>query len=646
LQFHQEARKKVMLVLSQLTVSFVSQDDQFDMNLSKEEKEMKELMEMRQQKQKALIEQYELAMKNDIIWNEFLENINKLSVKNADSYEFKDLLHFYFSKSAQQVHHTSSSNSKPNQSRINVLNQFITDLLVKEHAFPYSYLQDISSVLHLFLNSLDKTNEIVTNPNLMNSLSQFETKIYNIIALEKNCRVLLEKQKQIFSFLDQQDSLHGGDKAKKMNLLNEQKNSIELILSSESKYQAYLPGSLFTSLNNCLSEIQEKIEVEMTQNKEKSNQQFILRKTFPYLLVMGKTSQQSLQQLKINNQKILSSLSNNVNGSHALELLNQMKNAILTVETILSQEAQYLSATNNSPYPITSTTEYIVNNIILKISSDVFKIISLNNQLINVIFVELFETILQRLSSTSAGTIKDDSTVTIFAMIVYGIYHELNKSVSLQKQFVKVLTLCFHQYEVLQPNFVFSSASSASSNEGNRLKTNEKLLTFYSCLLLYSNDNNNDLYQHDSSSSSTPSTSSQLLGPTAVHSGLQFLSHAIHQLYFLFHYYSTEKENPLKSSSLSEKEICHYLFVFLKYANFSFFMKYQKKYEEYVHLLVNLLKKRKEYHKYPVTKELLVLETFLETSLHTSKQSDKVSLIPLFFNYQNSYVVHSLVIVW
>ena len=99
------------------------------MNLAREEKEMRDVMEKRQQKQKALIEQYELAMRNDYHWNELLENMSKLSTRHSENYNFKELIHTYFSKAVHQLHQSPQSNH-----RLTILISFLEDITTKEHS--------------------------------------------------------------------------------------------------------------------------------------------------------------------------------------------------------------------------------------------------------------------------------------------------------------------------------------------------------------------------------------------------------------------------------------------------------------------------------------------------------------------------------
>ena len=117
---------------------------------------MKESLEKRQVMQKAVLEQYELAMKNDYSWNDLIESLFQLSSRvYPENYDLKELIHFYFSKSV--LH---STGKEGNLSKVEILNQFLTDILEKDHQFPYEAISEIYCLITQFRNAVDSQHPI------------------------------------------------------------------------------------------------------------------------------------------------------------------------------------------------------------------------------------------------------------------------------------------------------------------------------------------------------------------------------------------------------------------------------------------------------------------------------------------------------
>lgn len=590
---------------------FSHKDELFDVNLAQEEKEMKEIMERRLMKQKLLLEEYELTMKNDLIWNEFLEKMNRLLLKHGSkSEDFKEILSFYFNP---KLSSSTTSSVSPAPVRIQLLSKFLLDLMTKENlSFPYSYLQEVLQEIHFLMNSCDKANEVVNHTGLKKILRNYEEMIVSIQEYEKRCLQILKEQEAFFRLEQQQQkrSISTTLSLERINQMKIMKQFIEQLLM-DVKHHSFLNKDLILQLNNAMDEIQERIESETSQNKEHSNRQYLLRKFFPYLLNQ-KQAIQTYQQLKENGQTALRNISNS---SRVQIILEQMKASLIQME-------RYVEGNQ-------ATVGLLIKEMILKVSSSILNLLQISSQLINTICVELFEVVFQKL----ALPLKKE-VIAATALVIYGIFIEL-KNKNVQKQFTKVLHLAFSNHDILVPNFLFKSSNSPINDN---LQIN--LVSFYAFLLLYSNDNNNETYLSLPSDGqrNVSSTMDQFLqGPLSVHEGFRYLLHAIHQLHYLFYNPSNSEARPELKNSSFESSISTYLLIFMKYSNSIYWLKYQERYAEFIKIFSTLLQKRKEPGSSPPSNELNLLFNFLLAS-------EKPALPP-YYNFQNSFVVQSLITV-
>ncbi len=597
---------------------------------------MKDNIEKRQQKQKVLLEQYEITMKNDLVWNDFIENINKLSSHHfPDYYDLKEFIHFYFSKSALTSFLSPKQNQQvqqdptviQQQSKIQLLCEFLTDLLTKEHTFPYQAILHMQSLLDQLVTSLDPNHLIHQHKNLRKLMISTDSLLFEIKDFEKKC---IEASNECDKVLTSTTS--------NISSVQEMRRRIEQMLSVQ-KFQSYLPADLFSTLNNCVLNLQEKEVLATTQNKELSNQQFLLRKYFPNILAQRQAIQ-SYQQSRAN-QKL------SLKQSPSLEMINQLKHILINAIPILEAKLSLsliADSSNKSPaitsmYPI----EWILDEILFKMMPIFLQLIKSNSQLLPNIINELLETIISILANQNPHlSIKvTKEVIQIYALLTYSLFHEL-KSPSLQRQFQKLFISYLQTFDICVPNFILP----VSREEKMSSKDNEPILLFLSFVLLYSNDNNNDHYDNDNITGNTPTTSTSssskemISGPLSAAFGFDYLMRCFQQLYYLL-YYQTGSSLPqhLKNSA-SVSEICFSIFLFLKYSGYVFAIKYQKRYDDIIRQLHNLItssiSSNPQLEGHPdVTLLLQLLTDYLE----------KKVVNPSFYNYQSTYGVHSLIAV-
>jgi hypothetical protein len=632
-------------------------------------------MEKTQQKQKELLEQYEVTMKNDILWNGLSENMIKFSHSSiiSTNYELRDILHFYFGKPLPSSSSSASSSGSQNIAKVQLLQQLLTDLTKPSwnknnqesfssstsstvSHFPFPVLQEILQMISSFLLSLIQCPELSSHPSLNNQLKSFGIFLEKVKIYEEGCYQTIQ---EISSFLHQ-SSTSSLNQSQQLAIMNKVKSRIDSLLSSEKEnsfhsfLSSFQPLTDLTSLEN---ELQERIDMQTEQNKELINQQLLLKTLFPFILLSKKHSISSYQQLK--NQAASSFRGGNQTLIESCIL--EIKDLLINMESHLKGKkvgnlaVHREEGNDSSSHRYYYSLEDIINKIILSLSKRIFSILRINNSLVNMLFIEIIETIFLQilsLSTTAASVVKGEKRssyqdrIVLYAMIVYGIYHELKNS-SLQKQFVKILLLSFSSYDILIPNYILPSSSSFSLSKEKESKSNEGLLLWFSSLLLYSNDNNNDLY-HVSTATSTKSqppassTDHHLVGPLSFSHGFSYLVHTVQQLYYLHYFNSSSSCISSSASSLwNENDICSSLLLFLKYTGHIFWMKYQTKYEETLSSLLSLSKQIcdacKNNKKDFVSIQQLIV--FLEKALNEKSQQ------PLFYNFQSSFVLHSVLFV-